>query len=673
MRKRIRFLEIIFIRSLGLNVALMAFFVLINALLWHLSMTNKENLAQPLVFVNELLQFSTLTFVLFLFISYELGAKLVRTDAVECLSAANNELLNMYTAHFLLLLIPALVVSLDVILWCHNTLRLQNLVSEQALSHLLLAVLLYILIPSCIAVLLGIFLSKIKRAVAYTVIIFSALATSSVPLRLFSAREIGPLSLASILDWFSLSPPDADWLPDSIYGIPMESARWAKVLFWLFLLLFLIVYKNWQSARRKAKIILSVLAAAVLAAGVRFACRGNDSIIIKDNRADSLQYNLQNYYKEKILPKEEQADFTVDAYEMELKIRANLEAKVKMTISNRTSREPLTFTLHHGLKIKKVCDIKGNPLDYRRELDYLTVDTEESEFMICYSGQMGKYYANSQAVFLPGYSAYYPLPGVYHLWQGDKNRIVPAIVENKSQFSINIDCANSVFSNLDLVSENSFAGVSNQVGIFAGLLKKTKKDNIMYLESSMLNNVSDWNISEYNQYWSKLADFFHLLNNQSLEGRMLVFLPATILGFNCSSKYVDDGAIIYFGDLSPSAYTLACEAFLSTVKETSRNTFLYSEFVGRIYAGMKNSGSKTREKPDYEELLLFGKKFTDYSEEDHMKLGYSLMLWQQLVSYQEEKLGSKVFLNKVYCYLKDPDPEKNILDFVYYMGEDTDD
>ena len=67
--------------------ALMALFIGLNALLWYLLTVNLNNLKKPLVFVNESLRIAGLLFVFFLFISYEMAAKLKRTDAIERLSA----------------------------------------------------------------------------------------------------------------------------------------------------------------------------------------------------------------------------------------------------------------------------------------------------------------------------------------------------------------------------------------------------------------------------------------------------------------------------------------------------------------------------------------------------------------------------------------------------------
>ena len=669
--KHIRFQEMIFTRSLGLLSALMAFFVCFNAVSWHLMNTNLSNMRKPLIFVNNMFQLAVLFFVLFVFVSYEMAAKLQRTDAVERLLAVKGELLRLYRSQFFLLLIPVLILCVNLILWFFAALRLQELYSNRAFGHLCLATALYCLLPSCIAILLGALLSKMKRAIAYTLIIVAAIMVSPIPLRLFSGFQIGKFPLASMLDWFALSVPDSEWLPDAVYGIPMETARWAKVFFWIFLLLFLMIWQNSRNHLKKLKPVLCVIAVLVLAAGIRFACRQNDSILYKDNRPNGLQCDLWDYYMDKTLPEERQASFAVAAYEMELNIQSNLQAKVSMTITDRESKEPLVFTLHHGLKVKSVRDTEGNALSYSRDLDYLTVDTDKTEIIVSYSGEMGMFYSNSQAIFLPGYAAYYPVPGIHHLWAD--NRIKPVVSTSESQFDLKVHTFQQTFSNLKEISANTFLGKSNSVGVFAGLLQKTEKENVTYLESLVLNDSSRWSLSDYNEKWNKLYEFFELSENKPLEGRMVVFLPATVLGFSSHAKYVDDGAVIYFGDLIPQPDTLACEILLSNVIKTPQNALLYLDFNSYIYSNLDHKPVSNSEKPDYNDLLIFNKVTSEFTDEDIQAYGPSRALWYQLLSYQEERLGTRVFLNNIYRYLQDPDPQQSVLDFVYFMGEESND
>ena len=668
MLRRIRYQEIVYTRSLSLIIATMALFVVLNALLWFLSANNLNHLAKPLVFVSESLQLASLLFVFFLFLSYEMASKLRRTFALERLCIVKDELIKIYGSQFCLLLIPLLIVCLNIFFWFYTVLHLQGMSSGHVLRHLFLATLLYCFLPSCIAILFGILLSKHKRAIAYTLIVVATLIISPIPLRMFSDQQIGGVSFASILDWFSLSVPDSDWLPDSVYGIPMEAARWARVFFWVFLLLFMFIYQNSNQLKGVFRLFLFALAIIVLATGLCFMRRHNDSIVYKDSRSYGLQYDLSNYYKSKTLPAETQASFKVADYEMELTIRTNLNARVKMVVTGRTSNEPLLFTLQHGLKVKSVCDDEGNPLKYTRNIDYLTVDTDKTVIIITYSGIMGMFYSNNQAIFLPGYTAYYPIPGVHHLWDANVNTTKPILSTCVCHFRLKVNSFLDVFSNLHQVSRNTFAGESNSVGVFAGLLKKTEKEKVIYLESLVLNDSSRWSLSDYNESWNRISSFFELSENRTIEGRMIVFLPATILGFFCPSKYIDDGSIIYFGDLTPTPDMLACETFLKNVTETSQNTFLYSFFASRLYSGLEKKTGNNIEKPDYNDLLLFNKAINDFSEEEWHAFGTYMMLWEQLLAYQENILGTQVFLNNVYRYLQEPHPQQTILDFVYYMG-----
>ncbi len=672
MSKRFRYQGIVLTRSLGLTIALVVLFIILNAILWRYLDNSIQYSSSILTFITSSLQFALLPFVFFLFSSYEMAVKLRRTDAMERLSAVQGELQKMYASQILVLLVPAVILSLVLFLWHINAYHLYGMVSAQMLLHSMMAIVLYCLLPVCIAILLGIVLSTIKRAFAYTFIILVTVLASPLPLRYFSGQQLGPLSIASFFDWFHFTIPDADWMPDSVYGIPMEAARWVLILFWLFFLVFMMNIKDQHFFPKKKILLLLLLAAAVFVLGYRFASRHSDSITYKDNRPEGLQNNLRNYYKEKILPETEPASFTVESYDIEMRFQANLIAVVKMTLRNTSDQETLRFTLHHGMQVEKVCDTDGNKLDYSRDIDYLSITTDKTEIVIYYSGNMGKYYSNYQAVYLPGYSAFYPIPGIYHLWDSETNKIKPVIVTENSRFNLSVRSRQRCFSNLEQVSQNMFAGESNSIGVFSGLLSITQKENVRYLESILIQDSSCWTESAFSQAWNEYRDLFELTDDRYLNGRIIVFHPATILGFYASDKCVDDGAIIYFGDLAPKPQTLALELIKQNIIQTSRNQFLYSWFTGRIIS-LNGGKYNAPGKPDYSELQIFNKNPNNWSEDDWLSMGPRMVLFNQLLSYQEGVLGTKVFLQNIYHYLQDPDPQQDILDFIYYMGEDIDD
>mgnify|MGYP000431813834 FL=1 len=70
--------------------------------------------------------------------------------------------------------------------------------------------------------------------------------------------------------------------------------------------------------------------------------------------------------------KNQDPDFEVTSYDMDLSIYRQLDAEVSMTLSD-TGLEYYNFTLYHGYNVLKITDIEGNALKYNREGDYVTV------------------------------------------------------------------------------------------------------------------------------------------------------------------------------------------------------------------------------------------------------------------------------------------------------------
>lgn len=102
--------------------------------------------------------------------------------------------------------------------------------------------------------------------------------------------------------------------------------------------------------------------------------------------------------------KNQEPDFEVTSYDMDLSIYRQLDAEVSMTLSD-TGLEYYNFTLYHGYNVLKITDIEGNALKYNREGDYVTVIGNGNLQLISikYSGYSPILYSNYQACSLPGF------------------------------------------------------------------------------------------------------------------------------------------------------------------------------------------------------------------------------------------------------------------------------
>ena len=189
MNKRLRCLGIVFARSWSIVIAFVALLSIVNISLWRSLSISAEYSSFVITFITTSLRYALFSFVFFVFSSYEMSSKVRRTEAIERLLAVGGELDRIYISQFLILLFPAGIISVNVFMWHLKAYSLYGVVSARVLCHSAVAVVLYYLLPECIAVLLGIALSTKKRAFAYALIVVSSIAVSPIPLQYLSDRR----------------------------------------------------------------------------------------------------------------------------------------------------------------------------------------------------------------------------------------------------------------------------------------------------------------------------------------------------------------------------------------------------------------------------------------------------------------------------------------------------
>jgi hypothetical protein len=153
---------------------------------------------------------------------------------------------------------------------------------------------------------------------------------------------------------------------------------------------------------------------------------------------------------------------------MDLTISNELHAEVAVTVDNH-DLDSYEFTLYHGYILKSVHTEDGE-IPFTREGDYISIGSLNGadRLIFKYYGKSPKFYANKQAITLPGYFAYYPKAGRTNIWDLDRYGYVVNTSPNESNYMVNIRSDLEIFCNL-AGSDNSFHGKSNGVSLFAGM------------------------------------------------------------------------------------------------------------------------------------------------------------------------------------------------------------
>ena len=123
---------------------------------------------------------------------------------------------------------------------------------------------------------------------------------------------------------------------------------------------------------------------------------------IRDLRPSSPGISDNRYYAERASIQTIPAFFSVEAYDLDIRIGSRLKVTATMHLK-ATDLQNFDFTLHHDLRVRAVEDDQGRRLNYQQDHDIVSVIAIEPTVYISmhYDGYVGKYFSNYQGVTLP--------------------------------------------------------------------------------------------------------------------------------------------------------------------------------------------------------------------------------------------------------------------------------
>ena len=498
-----------------------------------------------LIYLKNSIKLCLLSFVILCFTSYEFFYLYKRCYIDEALYSHKNGKTRILTSTVtVLLFIPALEFFSAFVF--NFVIFLSSGMNDYSyLYHIFSVLFLYVFLGGIIPILLGVFFAqKTKRIVSYALmalIIFLVSSTSDfIPGGLSQVTKINFWEAKYFLAY--ILPNDLEWYINHDYGMYAEIYRWNLIIFWISLLSFLF-FKLCQIKKTALKAVLLSLTLLISTFNLVGYFYGG-SHIEKGAQLDSISMSDYLFYTENE-QKNQDPDFEVTSYDMDLSIYRQLDAEVSMTLSD-TGLEYYNFTLYHGYNVLKITDIEGNALKYNREGDYVTVIGNGNLQLISikYSGYSPILYSNYQACSLPGFFAYYPIPG-FHKITGDYTTYNPIEIKSGTEFNIRVDSARQFYSNLDEVKneKNCFVGVTSYPTLFSGFYKSNSSD--IYKINAI--TVKGWALSEIDEeYIDEIQKYINELDNNS--SNKLNLKEYTIIQINemLSSNCIYDG--IFLGD-----------------------------------------------------------------------------------------------------------------------------
>lgn len=422
----------------------------------------------------------------FIYFSYELTIKMYENNMVEYFKTYRQGLWQAYEAIILCLLTWAAIPVIMFLLFMLFFYKYINVQYYPFLVHLVKVSLLYFGLSFIAGIMLGtVMAAKLKsnRLAVYSLTVLFMLLNTTFTSSLFFHISYMLLNsfptekvLFGIKDFFTLVPHQlgSNFAIDPIYGLPMEPIKWILAVFWIIFPLTLIMSECFD---RKAKQAFTATACLILVFAVAlFTFRG--STLIMDLRNDSHPYSDMLYYQDRpeVDYRGYKAGFNINNYDMDLAVSNELHAIVKVTVDN-PDLDRYEFTLYRGYKLDRV-RTENEAIPFKREGDYISTGSlKGADYLIFeYHGKSPKYYANRQAITLPGYFAYYPKAGRSNIYDVVRTGYVVNLSPNESRYEVKVHSDLEVFSNLP-GGNNTFSGKTNGLSVFAGMYDEIA-DNI---------------------------------------------------------------------------------------------------------------------------------------------------------------------------------------------------
>lgn len=318
---------------------------------------------------------------------------------------------------------------------------------------------------------------------------------------------------------------------DYYYLMSAENVHIFRILFWIFLALFIL----FQLVRNHFWIIWGALTIVFL---VLFFVPSGASYSLPVSNCFDRWFGEQFYYPQVSgdTLNDDSAlhnDFLIKKYNILLQVDDILKASVEMDLNNG-QLSSYQFTLYHCYHVTSVKNENGEHMKFKQEGDYLTVYRSQkklSKLIISYQGGSQYFYSTKQGIMLPANFEYYPIAGHKTTFINNScNRCFTRDISNdETDFHITVSYNNklNVFSNLKEVNASSkkgktikeFRGSSNGVTIIGSpYLCKENMDEVTILYSS-LDRVNDPTIEDnrkaYKELFKKMNDLGHSLNGKT--------------------------------------------------------------------------------------------------------------------------------------------------------------
>lgn len=212
------------------------------------------------------------------------------------------------------------------------------------------------------------------------------------------------------------------------------------------------------------------------------------------------KYMVKTYeYDQGIGRREEDADFKVVSYDMELNAYLNLDAQVTALV-DKENLPAYKFTLFREYHVKEVKNQNGKKLEFEQDGDYLVVYPGKEpvkKLRFKFSGSGTPFYSDISGIALPAGIPFYPIAGFRPIYAKDTYHDVELYNEihiPDTSFHVRVNTLGRVYSSLERVEDkNEFEGACDGFFLLSGVVfeKEYKGITFYYHYGSSLASCED--------------------------------------------------------------------------------------------------------------------------------------------------------------------------------------
>jgi len=364
--------------------------------------------------------------------------------------------------------------------------------------------LLYWVLSSIICGIIGIvFGAKIRSKLVFPIVIVTGILLGPLNQIVFiSATKTLPVWLQKLMFLINLGQSDPFRVYHIVYGFPIESFRFISKIFILLIAISLIILVILNLSFRKNNKVINIILFFILLSSAAGSWHAMSPHLEELTSKQAIKSD-NTYYKSLDVKKyTEGTEFIIKNYDMNVTINNGLQNKTTLLIETKTNLNQLVFSLFHNFKVDSV-RFNGDDLQFIQEEDYLIVpfssllkQGEDYVIEIDYSGYgPQRFFSNQQAVMLPGFLAWYPVPGKQPVAEFIDNYMTIFHAyrpENDTSFSLNYSGPEPLYTNLSSRSQEKWEGTSSSgITLIAGDMEEIQFDDMRIVRPFALYNMSD--------------------------------------------------------------------------------------------------------------------------------------------------------------------------------------